>query len=298
MKVIWNKLYKGKFWILAFLLSIIPGFAQSPEATAKASQNMSNSDFVLLMIMIMVVVIAVLVLLVTVYALTVVHTVLLKEKGKEPVSLWGSVWKNFNRSMTDAVPVEEEKSILLDHDYDGIRELDNHLPPWWLYLFYGTTVFAIIYMLNYHVFEWSDLPAKEYEVEMAMAAKEVEAYNKLHAANIDETNVELSEKGADLSKGAEIWKANCATCHGQNGEGGAGPNMTDEYWLYGGDVKDIFKTVKFGSPNNPAMVAWEGTLKPQQMQQVASFILKKLQGTNPEGAKGPEGEKYEGKEAK
>ena len=181
---------------------------------------------------------------------------------------------------------------MLDHNYDGIRELDNHLPPWWLYLFYGTTVFAIIYMLNYHVFQWTPLSGEEYEIEMATAAKEVEEYNKLHAANIDETNVELLEKGADISAGAEIWKTNCATCHGANGEGGAGPNMTDEYWLFGGDVKGIFKTVKYGSPNNPAMVAWEKTLKPQQIQQVASFILKKLQGTKPAGGKAPEGEKF------
>lgn len=173
-----------------------------------------------------------------------------------------------------------------DHDFDGIQEYDNDLPPWWKALFYVTIVFAVGYMLHYHVFKTGALQTEEYEMEMQqaalLAAKNAEDPNAV-------TNYEVLTDAAALESGKSIYTANCAACHGAEGQGTVGPNLTDEYWLHGGDVNDIFKTVKFGVPSK-GMVPWQGKLTKDQMLEVSSYILS-LQGTNPANAKEPQGEK-------
>jgi len=149
-------------------------------------------------------------------------------------------------SLTDIVAIEEEDSILLDHDYDGIKELDNNLPPWWKYGFYLTIVVAVVYLFNFHVLGTGDLQGKEYEKEMAKAKLEVEEYMKNSANNVDESTVKLLTEAADVAAGKDVFKANCAACHGQLGEGTVGPNFADEYWIHGGSIQDIFKSIKYG----------------------------------------------------
>ncbi|GGF98947.1 c-type cytochrome [Pontibacter amylolyticus] len=172
------------------------------------------------------------------------------------------------------------------HDFDGIQEYDNDLPPWWKYLFYVTIVFAVGYMLHYHVFRTGALQIEEYETEMAQAAL-------ITAQNVEDpnavTNFEVLTDAAALESGKALYIQNCAACHGQAGEGTVGPNLTDEYWLHGGDVNDIFKTVKFGVPSK-GMVPWQGKLTKDQMLEVSSYILS-LQGSNPPNAKEAQGEK-------
>lgn len=172
------------------------------------------------------------------------------------------------------------------HDFDGIQEYDNDLPPWWKYLFYVTIVFAVGYMLHYHVFRTGALQIEEYETEMAQAAL-------IAAQNVEDpnavTNFEVLTDAAALESGKALYIQNCAACHGQAGEGTVGPNLTDEYWLHGGDVNDIFKTVKFGVPSK-GMVPWQGKLTKDQMLEVSSYILS-LQGSNPPNAKEAQGEK-------
>lgn len=172
------------------------------------------------------------------------------------------------------------------HDFDGIQEYDNDLPPWWKYLFYVTIVFAVGYMLHYHVFRTGALQIEEYETEMAQAAL-------IAAQNVEDpnavTNFEVLTDAAALEAGKALYIQNCAACHGQAGEGTVGPNLTDEYWLHGGDVNDIFKTVKFGVPSK-GMVPWQGKLTKDQMLGVSSYILS-LQGSNPPNAKEAQGEK-------
>ncbi|PKV75464.1 cytochrome c oxidase cbb3-type subunit 3 [Pontibacter ramchanderi] len=173
-----------------------------------------------------------------------------------------------------------------NHDFDGIQEYDNDLPPWWKYMFYVTIVFAVGYMLHYHVFRTGALQTEEYEMEMAQAAL-------IAAQNVEDPNAVtdyevLTDAGA-LESGKAIYLQNCAACHGQAGEGTVGPNLTDEYWLHGGDVNDIFKTVKFGVPSK-GMVPWQGKLTKDQMLEVSSYILS-LQGSNPPNAKEAQGEK-------
>jgi len=193
-------------------------------------------------------------------------------------------------SLTDAVAVEEEDSILLDHDYDGIKELDNNLPPWWKYGFYLTIVVAVVYLFNFHVLGTGDLQGKEYEKEMAQAKLEVEAYMKNSANNVDESTVKLLTEASDIAAGKDVFTANCAACHGKLGEGTVGPNFTDEYWIHGGSIQDIFKSIKYGWVEK-GMKSWKEDLSPMQIAQVTSFI-KSLRGTNPPNGKAPQGDLY------
>lgn len=185
-------------------------------------------------------------------------------------------------------PLSAEKEVELDHDFDGIKELDNPIPVWFNFLFYGTIVVGIIYLLAYHVFDAAPLQAKEYETELQVAEVAKQEYVKKAGNLIDENSVVALTDKAKIDNGAATFKAKCAVCHGDKGEGKVGPNLADAYWLHGGDVKSIFKTIKYGVPSK-GMVAWQNSLNGAQIQELSSFILS-LQGTNPAGAKEPQGE--------
>jgi len=190
----------------------------------------------------------------------------------------------FNRS----TPIEEENTILMDHDYDGIHELDNVLPPWWVNLFYACIVFAIVYMVYYHVLDGKG-QAAEFDVEMADAKLAVEEYKKTAKDLIDANTVTLLTEPADITKGKDIFQNNCVACHRPDAGGAIGPNLTDEYWLLGGGIKNVFHTVTEGGRDGKGMVAWKGTLKPSEIQLVASYVLS-LKGSNPKEPKEPQGE--------
>lgn len=193
-------------------------------------------------------------------------------------------------SLTDNVPVEEEDSVMLDHDYDGIKELDNNLPPWWVYMFYATIIFSVVYIVRFHITGSGQLSHEEYMAEMDAAVAEKAEMMANATESITEDNVVFLVDAPTIEKGAAIFQGNCATCHGQLGEGGAGPNLTDEYWIHGGSINSIFKTIKYGVPAK-GMIAWQSQFSPKQMQQVASYI-KTLKGTNPPNGKAPQGEIY------
>lgn len=195
------------------------------------------------------------------------------------------------KAWTQAVPVEQEADVLLHHDYDGIHELDNKLPPWWVALFYVTILFAGAYLVYYHFTDIGPSSLDEYNTEVAQAEEQVAEYLAKQANLIDESNVTALTDEKSLEAGKAIFLANCAACHGQNGEGGVGPNMTDHYWLHGGKITDIFKTIKYGVPEK-GMISWQSQLRPADMHQVASYLLT-LQGTNPPNPKEPQGELYE-----
>ena len=199
-----------------------------------------------------------------------------------------SWWKSLDAKLTDAIPLEQEQDIMLDHDYDGIRELDNKLPPWWVWLFNITIFIAVVYMGYYH-FSGNDWSSKgEWEQEMATSKAEVDAYLATKTDLISEKDVTILNGEADIAAGKKVWTTNCVACHGADGQGGIGPNMTDNYWLHGCDIKDIFKTIKYGVPAK-GMIAWKTQLKPKKMQQVSSYILT-LQGTTPPNPKAKQGE--------
>lgn len=198
--------------------------------------------------------------------------------------------------LTRSKEIEEEHDVMLDHDYDGIKELDNVLPPWWVYLFYGTIIFAGVYIVRFHVFK-EYTQAEEFEIAMENARIEIEEYKKTAKDLIDVDNVTLLADASDLAAGKKIYEANCVACHRPDGGGAIGPNLTDDYWILGGGIKNIFKTIHDGGRDGKGMVSWVGILKPSEMQQVASYIMT-LHGTNPADAKAAEGEiwKEEGAE--
>lgn len=182
------------------------------------------------------------------------------------------------------------KDELLDHDYDGIQELDNDLPPWWLYLFYFTIGWAIVYVIYFHVLGIGELQHQEYQSELQAEAVRLEAMAAKQQAS-DPSALMAFTDAENLESGKEVYMLNCLPCHGQNGEGTIGPNMTDEYWIHGGTMPDIVKVINVGVPAK-GMIAWKPVLTPMQIKQVASYILS-LQGTNPPNGKAPEGVKVE-----
>jgi cytochrome c oxidase cbb3-type subunit 3 len=193
--------------------------------------------------------------------------------------------------LTKRAAPEEEKDILMHHEYDGIRELDNVLPPWWLWLFYGTIIWGVVYLVNMHVINVWPHQDQEYEQEMAQAAIDVEAYLAKAAASVDENTVVQLTDAAVLSSGQATFQEFCKACHGGAGEGNVvGPNLTDAYWIHGGSVNDVFRTIKYGVAEK-GMQSWKGDLNPQQMQAVASYILS-LQGSNPPNGREPQGDLY------
>lgn len=199
--------------------------------------------------------------------------------------------KGIMQKLTRSKSVEQESDVMLDHDYDGIKELDNVLPPWWVNLFYATIIFAAVYLLRFHVFG-GYTQDEEFKTEVELAEADM-LKNKANAPQEEITfdKVTLLTDASDLAKGKEIFTNACAACHKADGGGIVGPNLTDEYWINGGGIKNVFKLIAEGSKNNPTMVGWAKTLGTKEVQKVASYVLS-LQGTKPAGGKPAEGEKW------
>lgn len=199
-------------------------------------------------------------------------------------------YKKFMKKLTKAKPIEAEHELILDHDFDGIQELDNDLPPWWVYLFYATIIFGFVYLAKYHLFG-GDNQVAEYEKEVLLAQAQIEEYKKTAPDLLSVDQVTVLTEPADLATGKNLFETNCAACHRNDGGGGIGPNLTDEYWILGGDIKDIFTTIMEGGRDGKGMVAWKAQIKPTDIQKISSYILS-LQGSNPSDAKAAEGEKH------
>ena len=260
--------------ILIFFVTSVNIFAEGGEAEA-ALQSAAT-----VMLIFTILLIALVLWLAMVYS----------EKNDNDGSFFFAPLKKFNQLITGAAPLEKEQEILLDHDYDGIKELDNRIPPWFHAMFWGTIIFSIIYMISYHVIGSGDVQENEYVAEVQAAALERDILIR-SGAFINEETVKFKSDAATLSSGKEIYDKNCATCHGFKGEGLVGPNLTDKYWVHGGGIKNIFKTIKYGVPQK-GMISWESQLAPNKMQEVASYILT-LEGTNPPNGKAPEGDVWE-----
>ena len=205
-----------------------------------------------------------------------------KSKGWE--WKWG---KRVYQNMLGSKPIEAEVEIILDHNYDGIRELDNKLPPWWVYMFYATIVFAVIYLVRFHVIGDYDQDM-EYERDVATAQLEIEEYKRTAKDLVDVNTVALLTDATDLSAGKAIFEVNCVACHMADGGGGIGPNLTDSNWILGGGIKNVFNTISEGGRDGKGMVAWKQILKPAEMAQVSSYVLT-FEGTtaaNPKAAEG------------
>jgi cytochrome c oxidase cbb3-type subunit 3 len=288
------KMFRYLMLAVMGLLSGIPAFAQESEIPfVQNLAKLDSSEITLLIIMAVVLLIIVVLMIVMIYLVSFLRKVLSldnPELAAEP-----SWWEQFNERYVSGKikPVSEEKDMMMSHSYDGIVELDNFMPPWLKYLFYATIVFGVVYVLNYSVLGIGKTQIEEYEQELYLASLEAEARQAMALSTIDETNVQFDASGPSITAGKAIYDNNCVACHAIDGGGGVGPNLTDEYWIHGGSIEDIFRVVKYGVIEK-GMIPWEDQLSPEEMQQVSSYILT-LVGTTPANPKAPQGDRYEQK---
>lgn len=194
--------------------------------------------------------------------------------------------KNLHQDQEPEYDEITHERLLSGHEYDGIRELDNDLPPWWKYLFYISIVFAIVFILVYHVFKSADLQVVLYEKEMEAAAK---LYKRTDPA-ADIASLTVLTDDESLADGKVTYDKICSVCHAKNGEGLIGPNFADEYWIHGGTIQDMYKIVITGVLEK-GMISYKDQLSPKQIQNVLSFIIS-LEGTNPANPKAPQGDRW------
>jgi len=286
-----------KYLRLTALLSLAmlaqPVFADD-EHSLLSGDTENYLGYGLIVAMLLLFIIAMMVIL---RALKVLTRILLKSQGSSEAEIAielnpaknketkrkGEVWEK----LLSLKPLSEEKDLIIEHEYDGIQELDNPTPAWFMYLFYGTITFAVGYLLNYHVFKTSPLQYEEYKIEMAQADADHQVYLSKAANRVDENTVKLVNTPAVIASGQAIFKTNCVACHGDHAQGSVGPNLTDDYWLHGGKINDLFKTVKYGVLAK-GMPTWEKVLSPKQISDVANYV-KSLHGTSPANPKAPQG---------
>ncbi|MEP6844422.1 MAG: cbb3-type cytochrome c oxidase N-terminal domain-containing protein [Panacibacter sp.] len=275
-------------------------FAQDAAATdaqvpaAVVAQQLSDTSFYALLAVIGVELLILIMMLLQLRSLMALEEdpaiVLNAAKGKaiakkEPY--WKKLWEKANSFK----PIKEEATIDLGHDYDGIRELDNRLPPWWLYGFYACIIFSVVYLWRTDVSHMAPSSIEEFQASMKVAAEEKEAYLAKSKSNVDESTVKLLTESSDIDAGKKVFTTMCAACHGADGGGTVGPNLTDNYWMHGGTIQDVFKTIKYGWPEK-GMKSWKDDYSPVQIAQIASYV-KSLHGTKPATPKEPQGELFE-----
>lgn len=234
-------------------------------------------------------ILVILVELMVIFVLVRVQIKLLKEKVVEvpKVVSAGFSWARLLEKLGANKATDDVAGLDLNHEYDGIRELDNNIPKWWQLSFAGTVVIGIIYI--FRMFVTGSLPDQvtELQEDQRVAAIKIAEYLKKSANNVDENSVVMLDAGG-IAQGKELFSKNCVACHGGSGEGTIGPNLTDEYWLHKGGIKDVFYSIKYGWPEK-GMKSWQSDFSPAQIAQLASYV-KSLAGSNPPNAKEKEGE--------
>jgi cytochrome c oxidase cbb3-type subunit 3 len=221
-----------------------------------------------------------------------------KYQAPEPIDYleWLALKKskpNIWTKLLSLKPIEEEESLIIPHAYDGIHELNNPIPRWFNVLFYGTLIFAVGYLYYYHIGN-GPKQDEEYATEIEKADKDKKAFLAKAGEKFDENSIKMD--AALIANGKAVFMANCIACHGEHGQGIVGPNLADEFWLHGGSINEVFKTVKYGVPAK-GMASWEKNLSAKNIAEVVNFIMS-LQGSKPTNAKAPQGEKYEVKSVK
>ncbi|MGY6743930.1 MAG: cbb3-type cytochrome c oxidase N-terminal domain-containing protein [Cecembia sp.] len=288
------KKYKSITMLLAGMFASLPAFAQTSDMNwVNNLKEMDSSQLTLLVILAVILGVIILLLILMIYLMSFMVAVFKKENpalAAEP-TWWDEFKLKYITGKMKPVGGKEEKDLMLDHSYDGIVELDNHMPPWLANVFYITIAFAVVYFTYFTVLGLGKTQIEEYEEELRIAAIEAEKRSALALSSIDENTVVFDNTTAAITSGKSIYDANCAACHASDGGGGIGPNFTDEYWIHGGSINDIFRVVKYGVVEK-GMIPWQDQLSPEEMQNVSSYILT-LVGTTPANPKAPEGERYE-----
>ena len=280
------KMIKNSILTISLILGfLIPLFSQTAP-TSNLSTKLSSipTDIFVLLVIILAELIVIMFLAGTILQYLGLKTDLNKERA---TAVKAPSW--FQR-LNDTVAREDEEKLDLNHNYDGVRELDNKTPGWWSFGFYGSILFAAIYL--YRVFISGTMPSQVEELKGEYERAEILKSQMLTTAanNVDESTVSMMD-AEGINKGAMTFKANCVVCHGEKGEGNTvGPNLTDQFWIHKGGIKDIFKTIKYGFPDK-GMKSWKDDFSPSQIAELASFV-KSLGGTNPPNAKEKQGDLY------
>ena len=288
--------------LLLLLLGSLSAFSSTAQETADktfASDPLNHPLTPFYFAMGFVVIVIITLLIVVLYLVKLLN-MLSNQSDKERAAKLGkayvprpSWWDQLSQKLNASVPVAREKDIDLGHNFDGIRELDNHLPPWWTWLFYITIAWSIVYVVVYHFSESLPLSIEEYQNEVALADQQIQKFKASQPkVEIDENTLQFTSDAAILEKGKKVFMDyNCGSCHKNDGGGNTiGPNLTDAYWLHGGDIKDIFATIKNGVVEK-GMPAWGKAMSPESVRDVSFFVMS-LQGTNPADAKAPQGELF------
>lgn len=290
-----------KKWILSILMiAPLALFAQETVGTETPdfwNDPFNHPMFPLYMITALVFVVFLLVMVVAIYIIKILN-LFVRKAAEEKAASEGKVYvqqpgwgERFWQRVNASVPVTEEKTIELEHNYDGIRELDNHLPPWWKWLFYGTIAWGIVYLIVYHVSDSLPLSIQEYENQVTAAEESrLKFLASQPVAVINENTLAYSADAEILTKGKKVFITNnCQSCHRADGGGNVvGPNLTDAYWIHGGSVKEVFVTIKNGVVEK-GMPAWGKVMSPKDVRDVTFYIMS-LQGTNPPAPRAAQGD--------
>lgn len=264
-------------------------FAQAEEGTVyNKLMEMDGNQLTLLVIIAVILGVIILLLVLMIYLMSFITAVFKKQNpalAQEP-----SWWESFKEKFITGDVEDEavEKKEMTDHSYDGITELDNFMPPWLQYVFLFTAIFGVGYFINYSVLGYGKTGIEEYEEELKIEAVAAAERKANAAAGIDESTVVYDQSAAALASGKTIFEGNCAACHAADGGGGVGPNLTDEYWLHGNKINEVFSVIKYGVISK-GMVPWQDQLSPEEIQNVASYIIS-LKGKTPANPKAPQGE--------
>jgi cytochrome c oxidase cbb3-type subunit 3 len=258
---------------------------------------MNDPMFPLYLVAGMIFIVALLVVMVAINILSVLN-LFIRKAAEEKAAKMGVVyvpepgaWTKFWNWINGFRPMEKESELLLDHNYDGITELDNHLPPWWKWLFYGTIVWGVVYFVVYHVTDSLPLMDQEYQNEVTLAQdQKAKLLASKPAVVIDEAALKYEKNDAWIANGKKVFATNCTSCHGAEGQGGIGPNMTDKFWIHGGSIQNIYATIKNGVQEK-GMIPWGPVLSPEQIRDVSFYIIS-IQGTTPANPKAPQGTEY------
>jgi cytochrome c oxidase cbb3-type subunit III len=193
-----------------------------------------------------------------------------------------------NKTQLDVLP--DEKHLLLDHNYDGIHELNHPLPSWWSFAFYAGIVFAIIYFVYYQFLGGPTL-REEFEKNYALVKAKQDEYKKLHGG-WDPNQFAAWNNPSGISAGMQVYTDNCLQCHMEDGRGDVGPNLTDDHWLISKGTPETNYTVVYDGSEENGMPAWGDVLTTEEIYQVLAYI-QTFKNTFHKDGKEPQGEKVE-----
>ncbi len=309
MRTLVNNFFKGAFALTLWLASVFPVMAQEvaaetetkaePTGLAAFLNDIASVDMRILILLGIVLVLVLVILVMMGYLVYMLNYIVNADvaKGDKAAGIEVEAKPGFFASLYEKMvtgklhhPEYEKREMLLDHNYDGIQEMNYGMPPWLTTFFLVTMGFGVIYLINMYGIGFVQHQDDEYQQEIAIAAVQAEKRNKKMANSVDENSVKFTSNASVLKEGEEIYIANCRACHGGTGGGGVGPNLTDKYWLHGGSINDVFKVVKYGVPDK-GMISWQTKLNPAKISAVSSFIMT-MQGTTPENPKEPQGVEY------